>query len=260
MGILNVTPDSFSDGGRYDTVEVAVNRALRLIKEGAEIIDIGGESTRPGAKAISVEDELNRTIPVIEKLRSRSNVYLSIDTSKADVAKHALQAGADIVNDVTGLTADDNMVSVCAEFNAAVVVMHMKGNPRTMQNAPCYNNVTDEVLDFFKERLKTLEAAGIAKTRICFDPGIGFGKTINHNKELLKNIETFFVEGRPCLIGASRKSFIGKILNVSEPEEREWGTAAVTAYTRRFGVSLHRVHDVKKNHEAMRMVEAIMSL
>lgn len=258
MGILNVTPDSFSDGGAHVAVETAMSHARSMVAEGAAIIDIGGESTRPGAAAVSASEEIARTQPVVAALRQEWNGWISIDTSKAEVARAALAAGADAVNDVSGLTADPEMVEVCAASGCAVVVMHMQGNPRTMQLAPVYDDVVAEVREFFESRLAELTAAGIAEKALCFDPGIGFGKTQEHNLELLRGLEQLRVANRPVLLGVSRKSFIGKILGTPELAAREWPTVAMTARAREQGVMLHRVHAVRPNVEALRMVEAIL--
>lgn len=259
MGILNVTPDSFSDGGNINTINNAVELAQQMQKDGADIIDVGGESTRPNATSVSADEEIARTIPVIKAIREKSSILISIDTSKAVVAEAAILAGADIVNDVTGLTGDPNMISVCNKHDVAIVIMHMQGNPRTMQQKPQYNNVTQEVLSYFKERLETMQFQGIKKERICLDPGIGFGKTVEHNLELMRNIATFSIEGRPCLIGVSRKSILGKLLDKPNPKDRDWGTVAATAYTRKKGAMIHRVHNVKKNSHSLRMIEAILN-
>ncbi len=258
MGILNVTPDSFSDGGTHVAAETAMRHARLMIAEGAAIIDIGGESTRPGAAEVPASEEIARTQPVIAALRREWDGWISIDTSKAEVARAAIQAGADVVNDVSGLTADPEMTAVCADTGCAVVVMHMKGDPRTMQVAPAYTDVVAEVREFFVERLATLTAAGIATENLCFDPGIGFGKNLEHNVALLRALDSLPVAGRPLLLGVSRKSFIGKILGTSAMEAREWPTVALTTRAREQGVMLHRVHSVRPNLEALRMVEAIL--
>jgi dihydropteroate synthase len=257
MGILNVTPDSFSDGGRHCGVEPALEHARQMIAEGADIIDVGGESTRPGSLPVMAEEEMRRTIPVVQALRNEWDGWISIDTSKAEVAAGALAAGADVVNDVSGLRADPEMAALCAETGCAVVVMHMRGTPRTMQEAPSYHNVVVEVRDFFQERLSTLTAAGIAPEALCFDPGIGFGKTSDHNLALLRALGELEVEGRPLLLGVSLKSFIGRLLGDNDPLMREMPTVALTATARDRGVMLHRVHAVRPNVEALRMVEAI---
>ncbi len=258
MGILNMTPDSFSDGGSHvDPVE-ALAHAKKLIGEGAAVIDVGGESTRPGAPPVSEAEELARTIPVISALRAEWDGWISIDTMKAAVAREALAAGADIVNDVSGLTADPGMPGVCARSGCGVVVMHMQGTPQTMQISPSYDDVVAEVREFFRERFSALTEAGIAPEAICFDPGIGFGKTLRHNLELLRALDRLTVEGRPMLLGVSRKSFLGKLLETEDPACREWPTVALTAYAREKGVMLHRVHAVRPNVEALRMTGAIL--
>ncbi len=257
MGILNVTPDSFSDGGAHFEIHSALSHARRMIAEGAEIIDIGGESTRPGSAPVSEDEEIARTIPVISALRNEWDGAISIDTSKAAVAKAAMAAGADVVNDVSGLTADLAMAKVCAESGVGVVVMHMQGSPQTMQLAPTYQDVVAEVREFFQERFTTLTAAGIAAQAICFDPGIGFGKKLEHNLALLRALGKISVAGRPILLGVSRKSFIASLLATPDPQARDWPTVAITSNARELGVMLHRVHDVKPNVQALRMIEAI---
>ena len=258
MGILNVTPDSFSDGGRYLAVGEALRRARTMIDEGAEIIDVGGESTRPGASPVTASEELSRTIPVIEGLRAEWSGPISIDTSKAAVAEEALAAGAAIVNDVSGLRADSRMPEVCKRRGCGIVVMHMQGQPRTMQDRPRYGDVVAEVRDYFEERYATLTSSGINPECLCFDPGIGFGKSLEHNLTLLARLDALMVQERPLLLGISRKSFIGKVLGDDSPDLREWSTSALTAATRLKGVLLHRVHSVKENSDALRVVEAVL--
>ncbi|RYD48730.1 MAG: dihydropteroate synthase [Verrucomicrobiaceae bacterium] len=260
MGILNVTPDSFSDGGEHLGTETALSHARRMIAEGAALIDIGGESTRPGSAPVGEDEEIARTAPVIAALRGEWDGLISIDTSKAAVAEAALAAGADIVNDVSGLTADPGMTGVCARSGCGVVVMHMQGTPRTMQSSPHYEDVVREVRDFFSERLRTLTGAGIDHDAICFDPGIGFGKNLDHNLALIRALDRITAGGRPILLGISRKSFIGKILGDDSLESREWPTVALTANAREKGIMLHRVHAVRPNVEALRMTEAILGL
>jgi dihydropteroate synthase len=257
MGILNVTPDSFSDGGCFDQVEKAMAHACEMIAQGVLIIDIGGESTRPGAAEVSESEEMQRTIPVIERLRQEWDGLISIDTKKAGVAAAAICAGANIVNDVSGLTVDPQMISVCAKSDCGLVVMHMQGTPETMQANPSYQNVVDEIRAFFEERLTTLTAAGIIKERICFDPGIGFGKTLEHNLMLLKSLDQLSPAGRPLLLGVSRKSFFSKLCDAHQPTDRDAATAAATALARQQGVMLHRVHDVKGNLAALRVCEGV---
>lgn len=262
MGILNTTPDSFSDGGVHDGGSSAMAHALQMIAHGAQIIDIGGESTRPGAPAVSIDQELARVIPLISELRKQSDILISIDTSKALVAASALEAGADIVNDVTGLMGPESgqkMVEVCAQWAAGVVVMHMQGNPRTMQRSPGYKEdggVVRVVNRFFKERLTTLIAQGIDPECICFDPGIGFGKTLEDNLALLRHMGEM-QDQRPLLLGVSRKSLIGTLTGEADPSKRDVSTAAITALACRQGIRLHRVHDVKSNVDALKLAEAI---
>ncbi|MCL4103703.1 UNVERIFIED_CONTAM: hypothetical protein GTU68_059782 [Idotea baltica] len=249
MGILNVTPDSFSDGGHYVDVDQAVAHGIAMLDDGAGIIDIGGESTRPGADDVSENNELGRVVPVIERIiAQRPEAVISIDTSKAEVARKSIEAGAMIINDVTGLKGDPGMLEVAAELNAGVVIMHMKGTPRTMQ----------EVREFFMLQLETAKQAGISKAAIVFDPGIGFGKTIDHNLELLRSLKALSVADRPLLLGVSRKSFIGTLIESDEVSDRNWPTVALTSYAREQGIPLHRVHEVKPNVEALRMTEAIL--
>jgi dihydropteroate synthase len=258
MGILNTTPDSFSDGGIHDSCERALAHAMAMIDEGAEIIDIGGESTRPGAPAVSLDEELHRVIPVVEGLRNRWQGLISIDTSKASVARLAIAAGADIVNDVSGLQADPTMVDVCRDSGCGVIVMHMQGNPRTMQQSPHYDDVVRQVREFFHERFDTLTNFGLLPQQLCFDPGIGFGKTVEHNWSLLENLPHLMIHDRPLLLGVSRKSFIASRLGNNDLSQRSWPTIALTSFGRERGACIHRVHEVKANLEAMRMTEALL--
>jgi len=256
MGILNVTPDSFSDGGRFKHIDTAVAHGLKMFQEGAAILDIGGESTRPGAKAVSLQEELDRVIPVVEKLHLEVGAALSIDTTKPAVAEAALSAGADIVNDISGFR-NPAMIEVCARSQCGLVAMHMQGTPQTMQDSPKYQDVLDEVADFFQACLRQLQQAGISEERVLFDPGIGFGKSLEHNLSILRGLKDLMPDGRPLLMGLSRKSFIGRVLNDSSMDRRAWPTIALTAYTRAGGALVHRVHDVKENHEALRLAEAL---
>lgn len=257
MGILNVTPDSFSDGGSYDTLESALRRAGQMIGEGAAILDVGGESTRPGAAEVAADEEKGRVVPVIEAIRkSHPETVLSVDTSKPCVAAAALEAGAGILNDVTGFR-DPAMIEVAAASGAGCVVMHMQGVPRTMQQSPRYDDVVREIREFFEERFATLTEAGVSAEAIVFDPGIGFGKSLDHNLELLRHLGELVVEGRPLLLGVSRKSFLGALTGVDSPGERDWSTAAITSLGIEKGVPLHRVHAVEANLQAMRMSEAM---
>jgi dihydropteroate synthase len=259
MGIVNVTPDSFSDGGRFLDTGRAVEHALRLVEEGADILDIGGESTRPGAEPVEEAEELRRVLPVIRALRSATKILLSIDTMKASVARAALDAGADIINDVTGLRGDSAMCRVAAETDAGLVVMHMIGTPRTMQQSPTYADVVTEVSAYFQERLRTLEGLGIAPERIVLDPGFGFGKTLEHNLALLRALPDLMEIGRPLLVGVSRKSMIARLLGEDSLEARDWPTVALTAHMRELGARLFRVHEVRPNVESLHMAEAILS-
>jgi len=246
MGIVNVTPDSFSDGGEFYSSKDAIAHASKLINEGADIIDIGGESTRPGATEISSSDELKRVIPVIQGIRSNNpDILISIDTTKAIVAKEAVEVGANIINDVSGLSFDSQMPMTVASLNVPIIIMHMKGNPRNMQKNPEYKDLVDEILNYFKERIKIATKAGIDREMVILDPGIGFGKTVEHNFQILSKLNKFNKLELPLLIGPSRKSFIGLTLNLS-PEDRVDGTAATVAIGVNNGARIVRVHDVEK--------------
>lgn len=260
LGILNVTPDSFSDGGHFLDVSRAVEHALAMRAEGAAIIDVGGESTRPGAPPIPADEEIRRVLPVIrEVLGAAPDCVVSIDTSKAAVARAALDAGAVIVNDVTALRGDPAMAETVAAAGAGVVLMHMQGEPRTMQLAPRYEDVVAEIAAFFEERGQQAEQAGIAPECLAFDPGIGFGKTVAHNLSLLRHLDQLAVRFPPLLLGVSRKSFLGKITGGTSMDERLWPTVAVTALARRDGARLLRVHDVRANVLALRATEALLA-
>ena len=258
MGILNATPDSFSDAGQHLSLDRALHHARQMISEGALIIDVGGESTRPGAPAVSAMEEHARVIPIISALRREWDGWISIDTSKASVAAAALDAGADIVNDVTGLRGDPKMATLCAEQHCAVVVMHMQGSPDTMQRNPQYGDVVAEVRAFFLEQYDALIRVGIDHDQICFDPGIGFGKTPAHNWLLLHHLSDLIVHQRPLLLGLSRKSFIGHSLQSPDLQHRSWPTVALTALGRERGALIHRVHEVQANEQALRMTEALL--
>lgn len=257
MGIVNVTPDSFSDGGTFGDTDAAVAHGLRLAAEGAEILDIGGESTRPGAAAVSADEEQRRVLPVIEKLAASTKVAISIDTSKAAVARAALQAGAEIINDVTALQGDPDMTTVAAETGAGVILMHMRGTPRTMQQDPAYENVVTEVADFLRERMATAIAAGLSKDHIAIDPGIGFGKTVEHNLQLIAGLRTLADLGYPVVLGASRKSFLATAAGCEEMTDRDTSTAALTALGYGLGARLFRVHAVRPNLQALRLAKAL---
>jgi dihydropteroate synthase len=258
MGIVNVTPDSFSDGGVFLDPEKACAHALDLIAQGADILDIGGESTRPGSEGVSAEEETRRVVPVIQALRKKTDTLISIDTSKASVARAALDAGSDIINDVTGLRGDPEMLALAAKSRAAVVVMHMQGTPRTMQAAPHYDDVVREVGEFFRQSLERAVACGLDPMSIALDPGIGFGKTPEHNRALLAGLPAFAHLGRPLLVGVSRKSFLGHLAGSAKMEDRHWPGVALTSLCRELGARIFRVHDPKPHNEALRMTEAIL--
>jgi dihydropteroate synthase len=258
MGIVNVTPDSFSDGGQFSNVSAAVEYALRLADEGADILDIGGESTRPGATPVPLDDELRRTVPVVRELSRQTRVPISIDTYKAEVARLCLDAGAVIVNDISGLTFDPAMTAVCRESTCGVIVMHIQGTPQTMQLDPRYDDVVEEVRQHFSRRLDELEIAGIARERIVLDPGIGFGKTAEHNLDLLSHIAAFHELGRPVLIGHSRKRFLQKVLG-RDIEERNAGTIGVSLALAAQGTDILRVHDVRATRDALLAWQTVMS-
>jgi len=246
MGILNVTPDSFSDGGKYFNKERAVEQALRMQDEGADIIDIGGESTRPGAEKISVKEEISRVVPVIEALANKVEIPLSIDTYKSAVAGAAISSGASIVNDISGLRFDPQMPYVAARHNVPVVIMHIKGAPKNMHKDPSYKSLIPEVIDYLREGIEIARNAGVAEEKIIIDPGIGFGKTLEHNLEIIKKLDVFSGLEKPVLIGPSRKSFIGKILGDLPVTERLEGTSAAIAISIFNGANIIRVHDVKE--------------
>jgi dihydropteroate synthase len=281
MGVLNVTTDSFSDGGQFFDVEKAVAHGRQLVAEGAEIIDIGGESTRPGAEPVSEEEEMRRVLPVIERLAGSRNSELgtrndastghvptsefrlpsfviSIDTMKPVVACAAVEAGAEVINDVTGLR-DPAMREVVRATGAAAIAMHMQGMPRDMQAEPQYDDVVGEIREFFRQTFEACLRCGIDPMRMAFDPGIGFGKTVAHNLALIRNLESMRVGGRPIVLGVSRKSFIGKVLGTTDPADRSWPTVALTSYGRSRGANVFRVHEARPNVEALRMTEAILN-
>jgi dihydropteroate synthase len=256
MGIVNTTPDSFADGGWFPDTDSAADHALRLADEGAEIIDIGGESTRPGSDPVSAEEELRRVVPVIERLAKRGDVVLSIDTQKPAVARAALDAGASIVNDVAANRESPEMWQVVAEARAGYVCMHMQGTPQTMQAKPCYDDVLREVGSFFAERLARLAEHGVSGGQVALDPGIGFGKELEHNMKLLSGLNQFSVAQRPLLVGVSRKSFIGKLLG-TPLEERLPASLACAVWSVIEGAHIVRVHDVAETVQAVRMAEAL---
>jgi dihydropteroate synthase len=258
MGILNITPDSFSDGGKFFDSRIAVEHALKLAEQGAEILDIGGESTRPGAKPVSEKEELCRVIPVIKQLVAKIKIPLSIDTMKPAVARAALAAGASIVNDVAANRSEDAMWKIVSEFRAGYVCMHAQGSPQTMQKNPAYKNVVREVGTFFQKRLKIIKGVGISSEQIIFDPGIGFGKTLEHNLQLLAGLRSFTKLRRPLLLGVSRKSFIGKLLGVPLNERLPASLACATLAVEA-GVQIIRTHDVAETIQAVRMMEAVLA-
>ncbi len=255
MGIVNVTPDSFSDGGRFFAQDAAVDQALRLVAEGADILDIGGESTRPNAEPVPAEEELRRVVPVIERLAAETKVPLSIDTSKASVAEAAITAGVEIINDVTGLEGDPAMLALAATSGAGICAMHMRGTPQTMQDDPQYKNVVDEILEYLRRRRDALLAAGISPARICLDPGIGFGKTHRHNLALVTHFEKFHALGCPLLAGHSRKGFVANIIG-DKTADRTAGTIGVSLALARAGAQILRVHDIAATRQALLMFHA----
>ena len=258
MGVVNVTPDSFSDGGRFLHPDDAVKHAMQLAADGADILDVGGESTRPGAEPVSLDAEVARVVPVIERLRTEVlDIAISIDTRHPEVARAALAAGADIVNDVTGASAPDTLTAV-RESGAGLVLMHMQGEPQTMQADPTYDDVVVEVRDFLAERIEAAVSAGVARDRLCVDPGVGFGKTTAHNLALLRDIVSFRRLGMPVLVGVSRKRFIGELSGVDDPAERVDGTAGAVAWCAAQGIDVLRVHDVKEMARVVKVVDAIV--
>ena len=260
MGVVNVTPDSFSDGGRYLDAQAAIDHGLKLDSEGAAILDVGGESTRPGAAPVPKAEELRRVIPVIEELVARgTNAQISIDTAKAAVAVRALEAGAPLVNDVTALRGDPDMAEVVARAGADCCLMHMLGDPRTMQRDPHYDDVVGDIKAFLSERVEFAVAAGIAEERILLDPGIGFGKTIEHNLELLRRLAEFLDLGRPVLIGTSRKSFLGRLTGREDPDDRLAATIATNVLAYERGARVFRVHDVAPLRDALTVAAATVT-
>lgn len=257
MGILNITPDSFYDGGRYISFEKALVRAFEIIEHGADLIDIGGESTRPGAEPVTMEEEERRVIPVIKEIRKKSDIPISIDTYKSEIAEKALIAGANIVNDISGMKFDEKMPFVIKRYNAGVILMHIRGTPRDMQKNPYYENTMQEIKSEIQERVEYAKSFDIKDEQIIIDPGIGFGKRVYDNLVILKNLEEFKNMGYPLLIGHSRKSFIGKVLDMENPEHRKEGTLAVSAYLILKKVDIIRVHDVRETFELRKTLKAI---
>jgi dihydropteroate synthase len=258
MGIVNVTPDSFSDGGLFLSQNNAFKHAKQLIAEGADIIDIGGESTRPGAEPVSVQEELDRVIPLVEKIRAEFSVSISVDTSKSLVMREAIAAGVDIINDVMALTGEDSIAAVATSDTVKVCLMHMQGEPRTMQKHPKYDNVIEDIKAFLLMRTQACINAGIASNRIIIDPGFGFGKTVVHNLLLMKNLQVFSQLGYPVLVGISRKSFIGNILN-KQVTERLYGSLALAVLAVSKGASIIRTHDVAATVDALKMTDSVLN-
>jgi dihydropteroate synthase len=258
MGVLNVTPDSFSDGDQFLSRDKAVERGLQMAAEGAHIIDVGGESTRPGSQPITADEELRRVLPVIEDLRRKLDVAISIDTSKAEVARAAIEAGASVVNDVTGGRGDEQMLPLIAETKSGLIVMHMQGTPPTMQIQPRYADVVAEISEFFRQQYARAIGLNIDPMAIAFDPGIGFGKTLEHNLELLAHLERLRVHDRALVVGVSRKSFLGRLIGSSEISDRLTPGLALTSLLRARGADVFRVHDVRENVYALQVTEAIL--
>jgi dihydropteroate synthase len=257
MGIVNITPDSFSDGGEIRDEKTLLAIVDHMVESGADIIDIGGESTRPFAPKVSLREELHRVIPAIRAIRKQHNIPISIDTTKSEVAGHALTAGADIINDISALGHDPAMVSVATEHRVPVIIMHMRGTPGTMQINPRYNDVAAEIRDYLRARIEWAESHGLSRDQIIIDPGIGFGKALNHNLTILRDLRQFTTLGCPVLVGHSRKSFIGNVLSLEDPLRRDEATAVISAYCAWNGASILRVHDVARTAQAVKMIQAI---
>ncbi len=257
MGILNVTPDSFSDGGEFNRIETALKQAKNMIDSGADIIDIGGQSTRPGAEEITLEEELTRVIPVIEKLRQNSSIPISIDTTRAKVAQAAIEAGADIVNDISGGSFDEKMFSTVGSLEVPIIIMHIRGTPKTMQEKTDYNDLISEIIEWLATQINQGIQAGIDQQKIIIDPGIGFAKNYQQNIEILKNLSQFDVLECPMLVGVSRKSFIGHILNEKDPKKRVWGTAAACCGAIASKTDILRVHDVAEMKDIIKVADVL---
>ncbi len=257
MGILNVTPDSFSDGGQFNSVAAALAQAEKMVVAGIDILDIGGQSTRPGSAQISLTEELDRTIPVIRAIREKFQTVISIDTTRSEVAKEAIATGADIVNDISGATFDDQMLTVVRDLNVPIILMHIRGTPETMQSLTDYQDLIADLKNFFQERIDAALALGIPKNHLILDPGIGFAKTALQNYDLIRHLQDFRDLGYPLLVGPSRKSFIGHILNEPDPQKRVWGTAAACAGAIAFGADILRVHDGPEMIDVAKIADAI---
>jgi dihydropteroate synthase len=261
MGILNITPDSFSDGGQFNTLESALTQAENMVKSGVDIIDIGGQSTRPGAKEISLQEEIDRVVPVVQMLRQKPDIFdsipISVDTTRTTVAQAAVAAGADIINDISGATFDSEMLSTVAKLKVPIILMHLRGTPQTMQKMTDYQDLIGEIGEFLENRIVAAVAAGIDKSQIIIDPGIGFAKTYNQNLEILRNLSRFHSLNCPILVGVSRKSFIGQILNQPQAKQRVWGTAAACTSAIANSADILRVHDVREMHDVCQVADAI---
>ncbi|MGB7520331.1 MAG: dihydropteroate synthase [Spirulinaceae cyanobacterium] len=257
MGILNITPDSFSDGGQFNGLETASKQARKLVEAGADILDVGGQSTRPGAAQISLEEELKRVLPVVEKLRQEMSVPISIDTTRAAVARAAIQLGADLINDISGGTFDPEMLPIVAQLQVPIILMHIKGTPETMQQQTNYQDLIGEITNFLTQQISLAIAAGIERSQIIIDPGIGFGKTSEQNLEILNRLKELTCLNSPILIGTSRKSFIGHILKRKDPQKRVWGTAATCCAAIANQADILRIHDVEQMHDVCRVADAI---
>ncbi|NMB27773.1 MAG: dihydropteroate synthase [Tissierellia bacterium] len=258
MGILNATKDSFYPGSRIEDVENAVKRAIKMVEDGADILDIGGESTRPGSDPVTVEEEIERVAPVIKAIRDRDkDILISVDTYRSETAEAAIKVGADIINDISAMTFDEKMADVAVKYNVPIILMHIKGTPKDMQKNPHYDDVVKEVKDFFQERIDYGISKGIKRNKMILDPGIGFGKNFNHNMELIRKIDSLFVFDLPILLAVSRKSSIGKALGDLPVEERLEGTIAVSCYAAMKDVDMIRVHDVLENKRAIKMIEVL---
>ncbi len=257
MGVLNVTPDSFSDGGQFDTLPTALLQARQLVAAGADILDIGGQSTRPQAEEVALEQELDRVIPVVQAIRREMQVPISVDTTKAAVARAAIAAGADIINDISGATFDPEMLATVAKLDVPIVLMHLRGTPKTMQQLTDYQDLIGEIKGFLQAQVERAIAVGIAPDKIALDPGIGFAKTYEQNLEILRQLPAIRALGYPLLVGPSRKSFIGHILNQPDPKQRVWGTAAAACAAIAGGTDILRIHDVREISEVCRVADAI---
>jgi dihydropteroate synthase len=257
MGVLNVTPDSFSDGGEFYAPAAALAQAQRLVEAGADVLDIGGQSTRPGAQQVSVEEELHRVLSVVQVVRSHLSVPISVDTTRAVVAQRAVEAGADMVNDISGGTFDPDMLSTVAQLGVPIVLMHMRGTPETMQQLTDYQDLMGDIYEFLEGQIAAAERAGISRSRLIIDPGIGFAKTLEQNLEILRQLPTFRSLGVPILVGVSRKSFIGRLVNQPDPKGRVWGTAAACCSAIAGAADILRVHDVLEMRDVCRVADAI---